>query len=78
MTIFLTDYNPDTLACTSVSADSGFSTFDEVLQLMGEPQMSHARMLTYPGGVCFTDFALRIDAAVTLCNTAPNTVQSNE
>lgn len=52
MTIFLTDYNPDTLACTSVSADSGFSTFDEVRQLMGEPQMSH------PGGVCFTDFEL--------------------
>lgn len=58
MTIFLTEYNPDTLACTSASADSGFSTFDEVRQLMGEPQMSHSRMLTYPGGVCFTDFEL--------------------
>lgn len=78
MTIFLTDYNPDTLACTSASADSGFSTFDEVRQLMGEPQMSHTRMLTYPGGVCFTDFALSLTPVSPLCNTAPNTVQSNE
>ena len=59
--IYLTDYNPETLACTSASADSGFSTFDEVRQLMGEPQMSHPRMLTYPGGVCFTDFALKLE-----------------
>lgn len=78
MTIFLTDYNPDTLACTGASADSGFSTFDEVRQLVGEPQMSHSRMLTYPGGVCFTDFALSLTPVSPLCNTAPNTVQSNE
>lgn len=60
MTIFLTPYNPETLRCTGASADSGFTTLDEVRQMMGEPDMAHPRMLTY-GDSCFTDFLLHVE-----------------
>lgn len=58
--IYLTPYDTTTLACTGASTDSGFTTLDEVRQMMGEPDMAHPRMLTY-GDSCFTDFVLSVE-----------------
>jgi cystathionine beta-lyase family protein involved in aluminum resistance len=58
--IYLTPYDTVTLACTGASTDSGFTTLDEVRQMMGEPDMAHPRMLTY-GDSCFTDFVLHVE-----------------
>ena len=57
--IYLTPYDTVTLACTGASTDSGFTTLDEVRQMMGEPDMAHPRMLTYEDS-CFTDFVLSV------------------
>lgn len=57
--IYLTPYDTVTLACTGASTDSGFTTLDEVRQIMGEPDMAHPRMLTY-GDSCFSDFPLSL------------------
>jgi hypothetical protein len=58
--IYLTPYDTTTLTCTGASTDSGFTTLDEVRQMMGEPDMAHPRMLTY-GDSCFTDFVLSVE-----------------
>lgn len=59
--IYLTPFDTVTLACTGASTDSGFTTLDEVRQMMGEPDMAHPRMLTYRDS-CFTDFVLHVEA----------------
>lgn len=61
--IYLTEYNAGTLQCTGASTDSGFASFAEVREMMGEPSMAAQHMLCYDG-VCFTDFVLHIDIAV--------------
>lgn len=58
--IYLTPFDTVTLTCTGASIDSGFTTLDEVRQMMGEPDMAHPRMLTY-GDSCFTDFVLSVE-----------------
>lgn len=71
--IYLTPYSRDTLQCTGASTDSGFTSLDEVREIMGEPDMAHPRMLTY-GETCFTDFELhRVRELTRLspCGTLP-------
>lgn len=64
--IYLTEYNVATLQCTSASTDSGFSSFNEVRAMMGEPVSPARHMLCYDG-VCFTDFLLSLPERDT-CN----------
>jgi len=72
--IYLTSYDRITLTCTGASTDSGFTSLDEVREMMGDPDMAHPRMLTY-GDSCFTDFPLSLTPAASTCNTAPNSIQ---
>lgn len=76
LVIYLTPYNSETLRCTGASADSGFTSLDEVRQMMGDPDMAHPRMLTY-GDSCFSDFVLSLELThpSPTCHTAPNSAQ---
>lgn len=58
--IYLTPYNPTTREAVADSADSGFSSLDEVVLLMGEPKARGPRWMTYPDGVAFSDFPFRL------------------
>ena len=60
--IYLTQYDPLTLAATSASTDSGFATLEQVTECMGAPQHRQARWMTYPDGVAFSDFPFRLTA----------------
>lgn len=66
--IYLTPYNPDhpQRLCTGPSEDSGFSTLDEVRQMLGEPLHADPRYLLYPGGVCFS--VMRLSSERQPCN----------
>lgn len=47
MTIFVTNLNPETREPTDKSQDSGFSSLDEVVLIMGEPICRGKRTVTY-------------------------------
>ena len=67
--IYLTPFDPVTRQCTGPSVDSGMASLNEVVLLMGEPVRPGRRMHTY-ADVAFSDFPLRIDAAVIMRDTA--------
>lgn len=58
--IYLTPYDPThpQRLCTGPSTDSGFSSLEEVRQLMGEPLHAGRGYLLYPGGTCFSNMRL--------------------
>jgi len=74
VTIFITPYDPThpQRLCTGPSTDSGFSSLEEVRQLMGEPLHAGRGYLLYPGGTCFS--TMRLAAELTqpspMCNDA--------
>jgi len=57
MTIYLTPFDPDTKECLAHSADSGFSTLQEVRAAMGESIRETPSYAVYPGGLLFSYLA---------------------
>ena len=59
-TIYLTTFNPETKQPTSVSLDSGFTSFDAVEFQHGEPLVRGKRTRTY-AGLFFSDYKIKDD-----------------
>ena len=56
MTIFITTFDTESKEALEPSADSGFSSLEEVLAIMGDGFLScSARLIIYPG-VAFSDY----------------------
>lgn len=55
--IYVTFFDRDTKAIVSPSVDSGFSSFEEVELLNGDPLVRGKRTRTYPG-VFYSDYSL--------------------
>lgn len=66
MTIYVTPFKASTKETTGPSTDSGFDSLEDVVAVMGEPDVSRGRnMLIYGPGeerVVFSKIIFRIDA----------------
>ena len=58
--IYATPYDPNTLKTTDLSTDSGFTSLDDVVVMLGEPVIRHPRWLTYGDGLAFSDFPFNL------------------
>lgn len=62
MTIYATPFDNDTKDSTGPSTDSGMTSIDQVVELMGPDWLTCSqRAVVYPG-VMFSDYVLRIEA----------------
>lgn len=60
MTIYRTEFDPETLQCTGRSTPSEFVSLDHVVSEIGEPPHPGRRVLTYDG-FAYSDFVLNSD-----------------
>ncbi len=60
MTVYATEFNPDTLQCTAKSVNSGFTTIKEARLTVGIGKVITRRMFLCDG-VVFSDFPFRVD-----------------
>lgn len=59
--IYITPFNTTTKQATSASSDSGFSTIQEVRDVMGEPTTDGKRIVIYDD-VAFSEYPCYIDS----------------
>ena len=56
MTIYMTQFDPATLQCTSPSVDSGFVSLINVIEVMGIPKSIPTKRVALYDGVVISDF----------------------
>ena len=55
--IYATPYDPATLKPTDLSTDSGFTSFDDLVMMLGEPSIKYQRWVGYPDiGMAYSNF----------------------
>ncbi|MNQ76739.1 hypothetical protein D3C85_915880 [compost metagenome] len=58
--VYVTDYDTNTLAATSISRPTNFDNMEQVVELLGEPSVLHSSVLAYDG-VAFSSVVLKTE-----------------